>query len=77
MLNVFFNYETTYVCISKYSDNSIKSTILMPFWQYVLALYCRFGLRIGILNRVIRVGMQSLAEVGGYFKIRSSILQFL
>ena len=39
----------------KYSDDSIKSTILMPFWQYILALYCGFGLRKGILNRVIRV----------------------
>ena len=27
----------------------------MPFRQYILALYCRFSLRIGILNRVIRV----------------------
>ena len=41
-----------------YSDNSIKSTVLMPFRQYVLALCCRFGLRIVILNRAIRVGLK-------------------
>ena len=37
-----------------YSDNSIKNTVFMPFRQYQLCT-ARFGLRIGILNRVIRV----------------------
>ena len=37
-----------FFALDSYSDNSIKSTVFMPFWQYVLAMYCQFGLRIGI-----------------------------
>jgi hypothetical protein len=46
---------------NRYSDNSIKSTVLMPFWQYYLStadLAYRTGLIIkyeSILNRFIRL----------------------
>ena len=52
-----------------YSDNSIKSTVLIPFRQYILAMYCQFGLSIGTLNRVIRVLATALIKLS--FSIHS------
>ena len=38
---VILNNIISFTCL--YSDNSIKSNILMPFGQYILALYCGIG----------------------------------
>ena len=53
-------FTRMYRVVTQYSDNSITNMYRTYAISAVLALYCRFGLRIGILNRVIsRSGYKS------------------